>query len=99
MLGWYDVLLKGGTGAASAEKPVKIFVMGKNEWREEEDWPLARAKSTKYYLHSAGAANSASGNGTLSMVAPEAEKADQFTYHPNDPLPTLARPHSCRPFP
>ena len=24
-------------------KPVKIFVMGANQWREEDDWPLARA--------------------------------------------------------
>ncbi len=34
-------------------KPVKIFVMGANQWREEDDWPLARAQSTKYFLHSA----------------------------------------------
>jgi len=99
MLSWYDALLKGGTTAASAEKPVKIFVMGKNEWREEADWPLARAKSTKYYLHSAGAANTASGDGTLSTAAPGAEKADQFTYDPNDAVPTLGGPLCCGPFP
>jgi putative CocE/NonD family hydrolase len=83
----------------SAEKPVKIFVMGKNEWRDEEDWPLARAKSTKYYLHSAGAATTASGDGTLSTTAPGAEKADQFTYDPNDAVPTLGGPLCCGPFP
>jgi putative CocE/NonD family hydrolase len=99
VLSWYDVLLKGGTNAASAEKPVKIFVMGKNEWREEDDWPLARAKSTKYYLHSAGAANTASGDGTLSAAAPGAEKADRFTYDPNDAVPTLGGPLCCGPFP
>jgi putative CocE/NonD family hydrolase len=99
MLNWYDALLKGGTSTASAEKPVKIFVMGKNEWREEDDWPLARAKSTKYYLHSAGAANTASGDGTLSAAAPGAEKADQFTYDPNDAVPTLGGPLCCGPFP
>ncbi len=99
MLSWYDALLKGGTSAVSAEKPVKIFVMGKNEWREENDWPLDRAKSTKYYLHSAGAANTASGDGTLSTTAPGAEKADQFTYDPNDAVPTLGGPLCCGPFP
>jgi putative CocE/NonD family hydrolase len=99
MLSWYDALLKGGTKAASPERPVKIFVMGKNEWREEDDWPLARAKSTKYYLHSAGAANTASGDGTLSPAAPGAEKADQFTYDPNDAVPTLGGPLCCGPFP
>ena len=99
MLRWYDALLKSGTSAVSAEKPVKIFVMGKNEWREENDWPLDRAKSTKYYLHSAGAANTASGDGTLSTTAPGAEKADQFTYDPNDAVPTLGGPLCCGPFP
>ncbi len=99
MLSWYDALLKGGTGAASAEKPVRIFVMGKNEWREEDDWPLARAKNTRYYLHSGGAASTASGDGTLSTTTPEAEGADQFTYDPNDAVPTLGGPLCCGPFP
>jgi len=99
MLSWYDELLKGRTSAVSAGKPVKIFVMGKNEWREEEDWPLARARSTKYYLHSAGAATTASGDGTLSTSAPGAEKADQFAYDPNDAVPTLGGPLCCGPFP
>jgi uncharacterized protein len=99
MLRWYDALLKRETNAASAEKPVKIFVMGKNEWREEDDWPLARAKSTKYYLHSAGAANTANGDGLLSTTAPGAEKADQFTYDPSDPVPTLGGPLCCGAFP
>lgn len=97
VLSWYDSLLKGQTNAASTEKPVKIFVMGRNEWREEDDWPLARAKSTKYYLHSAGSANTASGDGTLSTAVPGAEKADQFTYDPSDAVPTLGGPLCCGP--
>src|ERR1700676_3162710 len=99
MLSWYDALLKGQTSAAPTEKPVKIFVMGRNEWREEDDWPLPRAKNTKYYLHSAGAAKTASGDGTLSMAGPGAEKSDQFTYDPNDAAPTLGGPLCCGPFP
>jgi hypothetical protein len=73
--------------------------MGKNKWREEDDWPLARAKITKYYLHSAIAANTGSGDGTLSTAAPGAEKADQFTYDPSDAVPTLGGPLCCGPFP
>jgi putative CocE/NonD family hydrolase len=99
MLSWYDALYKGQTTAASSEKPVKIFVMGKNEWRQEDDWPLARAKNTKYYLHSAGAANTAGGDGALSTTAPDTEKPDQFTYDPNDAVPTLGGPLCCGPFP
>jgi putative CocE/NonD family hydrolase len=50
-LKWYDYLFKGAQNEF-AGKPVKIFVMGANQWREEDDWPLARAQSTKYFLHS-----------------------------------------------
>jgi putative CocE/NonD family hydrolase len=99
ILSWYDTLLKGQATSASAEMPVKIFVMGKNEWRQEDDWPLARAKNTKYYLHSAGAANTAGGDGALSTAAPDAEKPDHFTYDPNDAVPTLGGPLCCGPFP
>jgi len=98
MLSWYDALLKGQTSAPT-EKPVKIFVMGRNEWREEDDWPLSRARNTKYYLHSAGAANTASGDGTLSVAAPGAEKSDQFAYDPSDATPTWGGPLCCGPFP
>jgi putative CocE/NonD family hydrolase len=65
-LRWYDSIFKGVVNGVEHEKPVKIFVMGKNEWRDEDDWPLARAKRTKYYLHSAnGRASGPGGNGTL----------------------------------
>jgi len=94
-LRWYDWLLKGQANGVEKEKLVKIFVMGKNEWREEEDWPLARAKNTRYYLHSGGAANGLSGDGTLSGVAPGEEKRDQYLYDPGDPTPTIGGPLCC----
>src|SRR5260370_19525944 len=75
MLRWYDGLLKGEANGVEKEKPVKIFVMGKNEWREEDDWPLARAKNTKYYLHSAGAANGLAGGRAFGMWGPPGGEA------------------------
>jgi putative CocE/NonD family hydrolase len=102
MLRWYDWLLKGETNGVEREKRVKIFVMGKNEWREEDDWPLARAKNTKYYLHSAGAANGIApsgpghaGSGSLNTVAPAEEKPDQYVYDPSDAAPTIGGPLCC----
>jgi putative CocE/NonD family hydrolase len=102
MLRWYDWLLKGETNGVEKEKSVRIFVMGKNEWREEDEWPLARAKNTKYYLHSAGAANGIAasapgqaGSGSLSTVAPAQEKPDQYVYDPSDPAPTIGGPLCC----
>jgi len=94
-LRWYDWLLKGEANGVEKEKPVKIFVMGKNEWRDEDDWPLARAKNTRYFLHSSGAANGLGGNGSLSTVAPADEKPDQYVYDPNDAVPTIGGPLCC----
>ncbi len=94
-LRWYDHLLKGIPNGIDQEKPVKIFVMGKNVWREEDSWPLARATTTSYYLHSAGDANSLTGDGTLSTSAPARETADKFLYDPADPAPTRGGPLCC----
>ncbi len=88
ILRWYDYLLKGIANGVEKEQPVKIFVMGKNVWREEDDWPLARAQSTPYYFHSAGRANSLSGAGALSTLPPVNEPPDHFVYDPAEPVPT-----------
>lgn len=95
MLRWYDHVLKGIDNGVEREKPVKLFVMGKNVWREEDDWPLARAKNTRYYLHSGGTANGVNGGGALSPVAPKAEPTDHFDYNPADPAPTTGGPLCC----
>ena len=94
-LRWYDWILKGQANGMEGEKPVRIFVMGKNEWRDEDDWPLARAKNTQYYLHSEGEANGLEGNGSLSTSAPGEEKPDQYVYDPSDPTPTIGGPLCC----
>lgn len=94
ILSWYDYLFKGVQNEF-AGKPVKIFVMGANQWREEDDWPLARAKSTKYFLHSSGKANSLRGDGTLSTTASRGENTDQYVYDPANPAPTTGGPLCC----
>jgi len=98
ILRWYDHVLKGIDNGVEREKPVKIFVMGKNVWREEDDWPLARAKNTQYYLHSEGSANGLNGDGTLSTVAPQNETSDHFIYNPAEPVPTIGGPLCCDAF-
>jgi hypothetical protein len=87
-LRWYDHLFKGIDNGIDREKPVRIFVMGRNAWRDEDDWPLARAVSTRFYLHSSGKANSAAGDGVLAASAPGEEPADAYVYDPEDPVPT-----------
>ena len=91
-LRWYDHVLKGVDNGIANEKPVKIFVMGRNVWRDEDGWPLARAQQTRYYLHSDGHANMLSGDGTLSTSPPASEPADKYVYDPADPVPTRGGP-------
>lgn len=98
-LRWYDYLFKGVQNEFASGKPVSIFVMGTNQWRQEEEWPLARAKNTRYFLHSKGAANGSAGNGSLSTVPPAKEKPDRYVYDPNDPVPTIGGQLCCAPLP
>jgi putative CocE/NonD family hydrolase len=86
---WQDHWLKGIDNGVEQDAPVKIFVMGENKWRDEQEWPLARTRYTKYYLASSGKANSATGDGVLSTAAPKGTASDAFTYDPADPVPTL----------
>jgi len=53
-LRWYDHWLKGIDTGLMDEPPVKIFVMGPNRYRYENEWPLARTKWTKFYLGRSG---------------------------------------------
>jgi putative CocE/NonD family hydrolase len=94
-LRWYDQIFKNAGNEGGSAKPVRLFVMGINQWREEDDWPLARAKETKYFLHSGGKANSSGGEGALSLTAPRSESQDRYTYDPADPVPTIGGPLCC----
>jgi putative CocE/NonD family hydrolase len=87
---WFDHWLKGIDTGMLNEAPIKLFVMGANVWRDEYEWPLARALETHYYLHSAGHANGLGGDGTLSVDAPGAAEAeaDRYVYDPANPVHT-----------
>jgi putative CocE/NonD family hydrolase len=84
-----DRWVKGIDNGIDAEKPVRIFVMGINRWRDEDDWPLPDTRYTPYYLHSAGQANTLHGDGALSTTAPDQEPPDRFVYDPHQPVPSL----------
>ena len=85
-----SALLTGRQPATAAQPaPIQIFVMGRNVWRYEQQWPLARTRYTPLYLGSGGKANTAAGDGRLTWVAPAGEQPpDRFTYDPANPVPT-----------
>jgi putative CocE/NonD family hydrolase len=93
-LRWFDRWLKGTETGVDNESPVRIFVMGGGDghrtpegrifvgghWRDEHEWPLARARSTPYFLH---------GDGSLSTDAPPAAPPTRYLADPLDPVPTI----------
>jgi putative CocE/NonD family hydrolase len=78
-LRWFRHWLQEGDDPGWA--PVRIFVMGINSWRDEQEWPLARTQYTPWYLGSGG---------WLGPLPPAPdEDPDSYSYDPRDPVPTL----------
>ena len=89
MLRWYDYWLKGIQNGVDKEPRVRLFVMGANRWRTSNEWPIAGTEYRRYYLHSKGAANTESGDGSLDTRKPESAPPDQYRYDPTDPVPSV----------
>lgn len=94
-LKWFDYTLKGLQNEYAGAAPVRIFIMGENVWRDEQEFPLARTRYTKYHLHSARGANGPTSDGGLSLTAPGSERPDQFEYDPKNPVPTIGGRLCC----
>ncbi len=98
MLRFYDRWLRGEDNGVPGEPPVRIFVMGENVWRYEDEWPLSRATNVDYFLHSGGKANTLNGDGGLSSEPPASdEPPDVYAYNPVNPVPTVGGGLCCDP--
>ncbi len=79
LLEWFDYWMKDGPAPAGA--PIRLFVMGENVWRDEEQWPLERTEYQPFYLHD---------DWQLSTDKPRpGQHSRNYTYDPSDPVPTL----------
>ncbi len=95
-LRWYDHWLKGMDNGLASEPPVKLFVMGRNEWVYEREYPLARTTYRPLYFGSGGNANRDRGDGRLTWEKPAgASPPDRFRYDPDDPVPSLGGNNCC----
>jgi putative CocE/NonD family hydrolase len=75
---WLHARLTGEP--ADTDPPVRLYVMGANEWRSENEWPLERAVETKVFL---------GGRGELAFEPGSASESLSFRYDPAAPVPTL----------
>lgn len=93
-LRWFERWLKGANNGVEGDTPVRLFVMGSGEpyktkegrlfvggvWRDEREWPLARAVKTDYFLHADGA---------LSTKTPADAPPTRYDFDPRRPVPTI----------
>ena len=96
-LRWFDYWLKGVDNGIVDEPPIRLFIMGSNVWRDEQEWPLARTEWQKWYLHSEGGSNTLIGDGGLSTALPGDEPSDDYVYDPLYPVPTTGGNTCCSP--
>jgi len=88
-LAWFRHHLARDRTAELPEAPVRIFVMGRNVWRDETSWPLTRARQETWFLHS---------DGSLSAAKPASDEAkSEFRYDPADPVITHGGQHLLPP--
>jgi putative CocE/NonD family hydrolase len=83
-LAFFDRYLRGIESASLV--PVRYFLMGANEWRDAETWPLPSTERQRLFLRSNGHANTAHGDGRLSRDTPGEEAPDTYVYDPASPV-------------
>jgi putative CocE/NonD family hydrolase len=83
-LAFFDKYLRGIESADLAT--VRYFLMGANEWRNAETWPLPETERRQFFFHSGGRANTANGDGGLSREEPGDESPDTYVYDPASPV-------------
>jgi putative CocE/NonD family hydrolase len=81
-LAWFRAHLRGDRSGLS-EKPVRLYVMGANEWREYDEWPPARPRPQRWHLHAGG---------VLARTAPAPSEPDRYRYNPSNPTPGVGGP-------
>ena len=94
-LRWFDYWLKGMDNGILDEPRVKVFVMGRNRWREADTWPIPGTRYIRFYFHSQGRANTLDGDGGLGTAPPGDQPPDTYVYDPGNPVPTLGGSTCC----
>ena len=94
-LRFFDRWLKGIENGWEEEPPVRIFVMGGGSgrrnshqrldhggrWRTEQEWPLARARNTEFYLQLGG--------GLATQSPASGQQPSRYLFDPERPVPTI----------
>jgi len=85
-LRWFDHYLKGEDNGIDREAPVRLYYMGANVWRDEQDWPIPGTTFTPFYLSSGR---------KVSLEKSSDTGSDQYLYDPANPVPTIGGNNCC----
>jgi uncharacterized protein len=70
----------GGDRSGLRELPVRLFVMGANEWRDYPSFPPPGMQAERWHLQPSGG---------LGTALPPGSEPDRYRYDPNDPTPSV----------
>jgi uncharacterized protein len=76
---WFRAHLLGDRSGLR-DAPVRVFVMGADEWREFPEWPPPGYQEQRWHLQPGGG---------LSTKIPAASEPDHYRYDPADPTPAV----------
>src|SRR5208337_592595 len=79
---WFNQHLLGKS-AAAMRKPVKLYVIGADDWRYFDDWPPRESIGERWYLQPQ--------RGLFDRIAPDSDP-DRYRYDPVDPTPSIGGP-------
>jgi putative CocE/NonD family hydrolase len=85
ILSWFDYTLKGLPNRFAGSARVRLFIMGENRWRDEDEFPLARTRYISYYLHTH----------SLNVDKPGSDQPEAYVYDPANPVRTLGGRLCC----
>jgi uncharacterized protein len=96
MTGFLDEMVRD-RAPAQPVAPVRMFLMGANEWHDLPAWPPPGSAGRIWYLGSDGGATSRFGDGRLSDVPPPAgAPADEWLHDPDRPVPFITAASSAQ---
>ena len=88
VLRWMDHYLKGMDNGVDREKPVRYFVMGRNQWRDADQWPPA-ARAMQAFL-----APETPGTSLGRLQTTPFDNIDSFSEFVSDPASPVVNPYN-----
>ena len=76
---WHDAFLREKDNGLR-KNPVRLFIMGSNEWKEYPEWPPQESHPKFWYIQPGGG---------LSVDTPDMSNPDAYVYDPQNPTPKI----------